>query len=60
MTPESVHHGRAQDLHRQRAQTLYNAFLAHPERFKGNAPQPRKLPTAAWINPPVGTELKVT
>jgi len=52
MTPQSVHHGRAQDLHRQRAQTLDIAFLAHPKRFKGKAPQPPKLPTAAWINPP--------
>jgi putative transposase len=52
MTPESVHYGRAQTLFRQRAQTLDVAFLAHPTRFKGKAPQPPRLPTAAWINPP--------
>jgi len=52
MTPESVHYGRAQTLFRQRAQTLDVAFLAHPMRFKGKAPQPPRLPTAAWINPP--------
>ena len=52
MTPESVHHGRAQALYQHRAQTLDTAFLAHPKRFKGKAPQPPKLPTAAWINPP--------
>lgn len=52
MTPESVHYGRAQALFEQRAQTLNVAFLAHPKRFKGNAPHPPRLPTAAWINPP--------
>ena len=52
MTPESVHYGRAQALFQHRAQTLDVAFLAHPMRFKGKAPQPPSLPTAAWINPP--------
>ena len=52
ITPESVHYGRAQALFQHRAQTLDVAFLAHPTRFKGNAPQPPRLPTAAWINPP--------
>jgi putative transposase len=52
MTPESVHYGRAQAMFQQRADTLNVAFLAHPNRFKRNAPQPPKLPTAAWINPP--------
>ena len=52
MTPESVHYGRAQTLFQQRADILNVAFLAHPTRFKGRAPQPPKLPTAAWINPP--------
>jgi len=52
MTPESVHYGRAQAMFQQRANILNVAFLAHPNRFKGSAPQPPKLPTAAWINPP--------
>jgi putative transposase len=52
MSPESVHYGRAPTLFQHRAQTLDIAFLAHPTRFKGKAPQPPKLPTAAWINPP--------
>ena len=52
MPPESVHYGRAQAMFQQRADTLNVAFLAHPNRFKRNAPQPPKLPTAAWINPP--------
>ena len=52
MTPESVHYGRAQAMFQQRADVLNIAFLEHPNRFKNNAPQPPKLPTAAWINPP--------
>ena len=52
MTPEAVHYGRAQSMFQQRADILNVAFLAHPKRFKGKIPQPPKLPTAAWINPP--------
>src|ERR1019366_4609951 len=32
--------------------TLDAAFAAHSIRFKGVAPKPPALPTAAWINPP--------
>ena len=52
MTPEAVHYGRAPALFAQRADTLNGAFLANPKRFKGKIPQPPRLPTAAWINPP--------
>ena len=52
MTPETVHYGRASEVHKQRAATLDAAFARHPKRFKGVAPQPPVLPTAAWINPP--------
>jgi putative transposase len=52
MTPEAVHHGQAKALFKQRADTLDAAFAAHPKRFKGKSPQPPKLPSAAWINPP--------
>jgi len=52
MTPEAVHYGHAQNLFQQRAVTLEAAFLANPNRFKGNVPRPPKLPIAAWINPP--------
>lgn len=52
MTPASVHYGRAEQLHEQRAQTLAAAYAAHPERFAHGVPQPPKLPTAAWINQP--------
>jgi transposase InsO family protein len=52
MTPEVVHYGTAAALTQQRAVTLGTAFAANPIRFKGNAPKPPELPTAAWINPP--------
>ena len=52
ITPEAIHYGRAPTIFQQRAGTLNVAFLANPKRFKGKIPQPPKLPTAAWINPP--------
>ncbi len=52
MTPDAVHHGQANAIFQQRADTLDAAFAAHPKRFKGKCPQPPRLPTAAWINPP--------
>jgi putative transposase len=57
MTPHAVHHGQANALFKQRADTLNAAFVAHPNRFKGNCPQPPTLPIAAWINPPKRTNL---
>ena len=52
MTPAAVHHHHAAAMFQQRAVTLDAAFRANPNRFKGNAPRPPKLPIAAWINPP--------
>jgi len=52
MAPAAVHDGTAAALTEQRAITLDAAFAAHPIRFKGVAPKPPILPTAAWINPP--------
>jgi putative transposase len=52
MPPHAMHYGRAAALTEQRALTLEAAFSANPQRFKGLTPQPPKLPTAAWINPP--------
>ena len=52
MAPAAVHDGTAAALTEQRAITLDAAFAAHPMRFKGVAPKPPALPTAAWINPP--------
>jgi putative transposase len=52
-TPAAVHHGRAEAIHRQRAQVLQAAYVAHPERFVHQAPVPPALPGPAWINPPI-------
>jgi putative transposase len=53
MTPHSVHHGLAQDLITTRQASLNAAFARNPKRFKGQRPVTAKLPTAAWINPPL-------
>jgi putative transposase len=52
MTPAMVHYGQAEEVKRQRARVLAAAYAANPERFVRGLPQPPKLPTAAWINPP--------
>jgi len=31
---------------------LLEAFLRHPERFKGKAPEAPRLPEKVWINRP--------
>jgi putative transposase len=55
MTPASVHHGHAKQLHAARAGVLDDAYARHPERFVRRAPVPPKLPTAVWINKPADT-----
>lgn len=52
LTPADVHAGRGETVRQQRQAVLQQAFQAHPERFVHGAPQPDKLPEAAWINPP--------
>jgi len=59
MTPATVHFGQAAMVYQERAATLETAFLANPERFKGNCPQPPSLPTAVWINPPTTAQEKL-
>jgi putative transposase len=52
MTPASVHHGRAEQVHAERARVLDTAYARTPERFIQRAPTPPPLPTATWINKP--------
>jgi len=52
MTPESVHYGRADEVHAQRTRVLAAAHAATPERFVRGVPRPPDVPAAAWINPP--------
>jgi len=52
LTPEMVHHGKAETVVGQRRIVLASAFQAHPERFVRGLPVPPPLPEAAWINKP--------
>jgi putative transposase len=52
MTPAAVHHGRAEQLHAERARVLAAAYARTPQRFVRRAPTPPPIPTAAWINKP--------
>jgi putative transposase len=56
MTPATVHHGRAEQTHAQRAGVLDDAYAATPERFVRRAPTPPPVPVAAWINKPDSEE----
>jgi putative transposase len=51
-TPSDVHHGHAGAVRKQRAVILSAAYSAHPERFVRRPPEPPKIPTNSWINPP--------
>lgn len=50
-TPASVHFGTAEKIRADRAEVLATAHARNPERFS-HRPEPPKLPTLAWINPP--------
>ena len=60
MTPYTVHYRHDQKLTEERGATLMAAFAAHPERFKGLAPKPPKVPESVWINPPIEEIAKPT
>ncbi len=57
MTPYDIHYGLAQAKWEQRAEVLRAAYAAHPERFPRGIPLPPPLPTAAWINKPLGLDV---
>jgi len=52
MTPATVHQGRANSVHAERASVLCAAYARTPERFVRRAPTPPPVPAAAWINKP--------
>jgi putative transposase len=52
LTPEMVHRGQGEQVRAARQVVLTDAYAAHPERFVHKHPEPPKLPTAVWINPP--------
>jgi putative transposase len=39
-------------VRKQPAIILSAAYAAHPERFVSKPPEPPKIPTNSWINPP--------
>ena len=51
LTPNVVHSGQAKAVHARRAVVLDAAHARHSNRFR-RPPQPPRLPTSAWINPP--------
>jgi putative transposase len=55
-TPSDVHHGHVGAARKQRAVIMSSAHAAHPERFVRKPPEPPKIPTNSWINPPDETE----
>ena len=52
VTPETMHHGLANDVRKAREEILRLAYEAHPERFVRKIPAPPIIPAAAWINKP--------
>jgi hypothetical protein len=52
MTPSTVHYGQADSCTKRRQKTLFKAFAKNPERFVRGMPQPMRLRSEAWINPP--------
>lgn len=60
LTPDDVHHDRAQDVLIQRQRVLEAAWADHPERFVQGPPMPSPLPHAVWINPPASETTKQT
>ena len=53
---DQIHFEQAEAIHTARQATLDAAYRGTPERFVRKPPQPPKIPTAVWINPPKPTE----
>ena len=56
MTPAAVHRGQATAITAARALTLNEAFVLHPQRFKGKPPVPPVVPDKVYINPPLNED----
>jgi putative transposase len=52
LTPDAVHHGRANELQEARQRVLDDAYAARPERFVRGAPRAPHIPTEVWISRP--------
>jgi len=51
-----LHHGTATDVLDARHLVMLAAHTAHPDRFIAGKPRRQEIPTAAWINQPVGAD----
>ncbi len=58
LTPNVVHSGQAETVHAQRVLVLDAAHARHSNRFRKH-PQPPRLPTSSWINPPLKTDAAI-
>ena len=58
LTPDVVHHGRADEVLAARHAVMVAAYEKHPERFVRGCPKPSRAPQAAWINPPKDRRLE--
>lgn len=52
LTPDNVHYHQEADVLTNRANTLMNAYLEHPERFVRGVPSVERVPSEVWINKP--------
>ena len=52
LTPDVVHHGRADEVLAARQRVLDDTYAANPERFVNGPPTGEGLPGQVWINPP--------
>ena len=52
LTPDAVHHGRADAVLATRQRVLENAYTTNPERFVNGPPIVESLQNKVWINPP--------
>ena len=52
LTPDVVHHGRADQVLNGRQRVLDAAYATTPERFVNGPPRVERLPSSVWINPP--------
>lgn len=56
LTPDMLHHDRADEVIRRRQDILNQAYERNPERFVRAHPKPPDKPTAVWINPPAAID----
>jgi putative transposase len=52
LTPADVHAGQSENIRNARRRVLQAAHAAHPERFVKGLPEPPRLASVVYINPP--------